>query len=74
MPLPFIVLLGIYIFVVVGFVYTGVRALREHAVWIPGIGIGGRVMRGKNARVYGAILLTIGILLVVAPLLAYLWP
>ena len=71
--IPEIILLGIWAFIVFGFIYTGARALRQRAVWIPGSLLGGRVMRGKAARVYGAILLTIGVLLVAGPLLAYFW-
>lgn len=51
----------LWAFVVFAFIYTGSQALRQRAVWIPGAFFGGRVMRGKAARVYGVMLLVIGL-------------
>lgn len=69
--IPEFVVVGLWGFVVFGFIYTGAQALRQRSVWIPNNLLGGRVMRGKAARVYGMILLTIGLCLLAISVWAF---
>ena len=71
---PLIVLSGIYLFVAITCIYTGVTGLRGRPISLPsrGGGVSDTRIKGTAARVIGAIFLAIGLLLLIVPVRAAL--
>jgi len=65
--IPAIILSAIYVFIIFGFVYSGIRGLRGRQIALFSRGGVSRTTKGKAARVIGVLYLLIGHALLIMP-------
>ena len=68
-----VLILALYLFIVIGLLYTAIHGLRGRPIMLPNrSGIGGWTIRNRSSRLFGVILLLM-LLIFLFPLIRTLW-